>query len=141
MHCAVCYDNTRLQIDGQLYRHGPRDRPCIGSGTLPHQASVHPSQDAHDSTQNSQSQSSQFNVACSNYNAKVSAAITDSTINVINDSIDVQSYNEFVHPTRGSPQVKRIFFVSCILWVKECKEITTNSVTLTRDLLRQDHAF
>ena len=33
------------------------------------------------------------------------------------------------------------FFVSCILWVKECKEITTNSVTLTRDLVRQGHAW
>ena len=104
----MCYDNIRLQIDGKLYRHGPRDRPCIGSGTLPHQGSVHPSQDAHDSTQNSQSQSSQFNVTCSNYNAMVSPAITDSTTNVINDSFDVQSYNEFVHPTRGSPPVKRI---------------------------------
>ena len=30
-------------------------------------------------------------------------------------------------------------FVSYILWVKECKEITTNSVTFTRDLVRQGH--
>ena len=34
-----------------------------------------------------------------------------------------------------------IFVVSCILWVKECKEITTNSVTFTRDLVRQGHAW
>ena len=34
-----------------------------------------------------------------------------------------------------------IFFVSCILWVKECKEIITNSETLTRDLIRQGHAW
>ena len=36
---------------------------------------------------------------------------------------------------------RRNFFVSCILWVKECKEITTNSVTSTRDLVRQGHAW
>ena len=34
-----------------------------------------------------------------------------------------------------------IFFVSCILWVKECKEITNNSVIFTRDLVRQGHAW
>ena len=33
------------------------------------------------------------------------------------------------------------FFVSCILWVKECNQITTNCVTLTRDLVRQGHAW
>ena len=33
------------------------------------------------------------------------------------------------------------FFVSCILWVKECNQITTNCVTLTRDLVGQGHAW
>ena len=34
-----------------------------------------------------------------------------------------------------------IFFVSCILWARECKEITTISITLTRDIVRQGHAW
>ena len=36
---------------------------------------------------------------------------------------------------------RRFFFVSCIFWVKECNQITTNCVTLTRDLVRQGHAW
>ena len=35
----------------------------------------------------------------------------------------------------------RYFLFSCILWVKECKEITNNSVTFTRDLVRQGHGL
>ena len=46
-------------------------------------------------------------------------------------------------PISGSIHARSMifFFVSCILWVKECKEITTNSVTFTRDLVRQGHAW
>ena len=35
---------------------------------------------------------------------------------------------------------RRFFFVSCIFWVRECNQITTNCVTLTRDFVRQGHA-
>ena len=45
----------------------------------------------------------------------------------ISDSIHARSMN--------------FFFVFYILWIKECKEIITNSVTLTRDLVRQGHAW
>ena len=46
-------------------------------------------------------------------------------------------------PISGSIHARSMnfLFVSYILWVKECKEITTNSVTLTRDLVRQNHAW
>ena len=46
-------------------------------------------------------------------------------------------------PISGSIHARSMnfFFVSCILWVKECTKITNNSVTLTRDLVRQGHAW
>ena len=42
-------------------------------------------------------------------------------------------------PISGSIHARSMNFFSCILWVKKCKEITTNSVTFTRDLVRQGH--
>ena len=95
--CQHCKGEFRLQSDGQLYKHGHRDNPCIGSGLAPiigsiqqSQSSNHPGPRTNAATSLSDSQQSQ--------NAPGS---TNVVTNVHNDTV-------FEHPAYNIAVIKNI---------------------------------
>ena len=78
------------------------------------------------------------------YGSRNAQEITTNSVTLTRDLVrQGHAWLQVIFPISGSihARSKNYFFVSYILWVKECKKITTNSVTLTRDLVRQGHAW
>ena len=70
--------------------------------------------------------------------------ITNKSVTLTRDIVrQGNAWLQVTIPISGSILARSMnfFFVSCILWARECKEITTNSVTLTRDIVSQGHAW
>ena len=99
--CSVCLGSFRLQADGILYRHGKRDRPCSGSGSVPCSGSI-------TERPSNQSRSSQATgVARSQSNISSQDMFVASQGNSSDNGTPSQ-FAAFDHPPRLGPVIKRI---------------------------------